>query len=65
MLREASMTPLRAVICVILFIPLMLGINYLFHSVIENYGFLAFGGTFLVILGTMLGLGKLIGVDFS
>jgi hypothetical protein len=59
------MTPLRAWICVILFVPLMLGINYLFHSVIDNYGWPAFVGTFLAVLGTMLALGKLVGADFS
>ena len=59
------MTPLRAWICVIVFGALMFGINYLFHSVMDNYGWLAFVGTFLAVLGTMLVTGKLLGADFS
>ena len=59
------MTPLRAISCVVLFVPVMLGINYLLHFAIDGYGYLGFAVAWLAIFGFMFVTGKWMGADFS
>ena len=59
------MTPLRAIICVVLFGLVMFGFNYLLHSAIDGYGYLGFAVTWLAVMGALFVFGKWAGADFS
>lgn len=59
------MTPLRAIICVVLFGFVMYGINYLLHFAIDGYGYLGFAVAWLAIFAFMFVTGKWLGADFS
>ena len=59
------MTPRRAIICVVLFFFLMLGISYTLRFAIDDYGYLGFAVAWLAIFGFMFVTGRWMGADFS
>ena len=59
------MTPLRAIICVVLFGLVMFGFNYLLHYAADSYGYVGLAVAIVGFFSIVFAVGKWAGADFS